>query len=167
MNKLEQLELKQKELIKQQNEIAKMIHDLKGNEEWIPKIDETYYYITHFGKVHAAINIDTYGDEWCIGQRNCFKTKEQAEEYRENIKTKIELKALADELNGSEVIDWNDTLQSKFYIFYKHNIDTLDFYTASIYQPQGCIYCLNRNFFNEAIKRIGAQRLINMIKSGV
>ena len=100
-------------------------------------------------------------------QGNCFKTEQEAKEQSENLKTKAELRALAEELNGDEVIDWSNAVQYKYCIDYLDAEGCLSFNRSTVYKLQGVIYCLVSNFRVKAIERIGEERLIKMIKSGV
>jgi MoaA/NifB/PqqE/SkfB family radical SAM enzyme len=173
---LKQKELlkQQKELLKQQKEIAKQIEELKENEKknkkkkWQPKKDEVYYFIDGGGDIKKCEYSESYYDEkWRVSQGNCFQTKEQAKQHLENLKTKAELRALADELNGDRVINWNDHRQDKHYIMLNEKTGTIDYNVYSILRVPSVIYCLDENFDKKAVQRIGEQRLINMIKSGV
>jgi hypothetical protein len=170
MNKLEQieqLELKQQELIRQQNEVAEMIKNLKNNKKWQPETKDLYFYVSSEGDIFRDEWYTTLDDEFRMSTDNCFKTLEEAEQHLENIKTKAELRALADELNYGKMVDWENENQSKYYIYYDHDTHILDYAMNTIYQRQGHVYCLNSDFLQEAIKRIGEQNLINMIKGGL
>jgi hypothetical protein len=141
--------------------------DKVENKKWIPKEGEKYYFATHFGVVGVAIYEGASGDEWCIEQGNYFRSENEAELYLENLKTKAELKVLADELNGGNVIDWNDFHQEKYYLIcdvYNNRIDDSSCETCMI---SGNVYCLDANFLKTAIECIGEKRLIDMIKAGV
>jgi hypothetical protein len=168
MTTLEELEQKQQELIKQQNEIAKQIEELKENEKkkWQPLLGEYYSYIDSKGKALIAMRQNNGVTEWRICQGNCFESLEQAEQYRENLNTKSLLRALADELNGDEVIDWKENLP-KYCLYYNQELGEVYTTRNSANRTQGVIYCLDRNFGEKAIQRIGEQRLIDLIKSGV
>jgi hypothetical protein len=139
------------------------------NKKWRPKGGEYYYYLGDCGYIYEAIASFSESDirKYRIRHGNCFKTREEAEQYRENLNIKAELKALADELNGGEVIVWTNSKQKKYYIFYNHTANILETCADIVCQNQSSIYCLDKNFLNEAINQIGEQRLIDLIKSGV
>mgnify|MGYP000816198308 FL=1 len=158
--KLQELEKKYEELGK---EIEKLKNQKKG-KRWKPDCGEEYYFIGLFGGVCEFSWNNCPQDNYLYSQGNCFKTRHEAEEHLENLKTKAELRALAEELNGDEVIDWNDGEQWKYCIFYTSRIASDERCTC---QSQGAIYCLDPDFLDKAIKRIGEERLIKMIKSGV
>lgn len=157
--KLQELEQKYEELGK---EIEKLKNEKKG-KRWKPDCGEEYY-VGLFGSVCKLKWNNCPEDNYLYSQGNCFKTRHEAEEHLENLKTKAELRALAEELNGDEVIDWNDGEQWKYCIFYTSRIASDERCTC---QSQGAIYCLDPDFLDKAIKRIGEERLIKMIKSGV
>lgn len=137
------------------------------NKKWVPQIDGVYYMVDNGGGIQELDWEDMEYDQWRLSQGNCFETEEQAEQYLENLKTKAELKALADELNGDEVIDWIDESQKKFNIYYDYAMFELRQKEMCDNRSQGTIYCLDSKFLKEAIDRIGEERLIEMIKAGV
>jgi hypothetical protein len=139
----------------------------KDNKEWQPEIEQNYFYIDSCGDVENCGYSMSYIDKWRLKQGNCFKTHEQAKKHLENLKTKAELKALADELNGKEMIDWNNEEQEKFCIVYVPSRNTLENHIGCFYKIQGAVYCLDEDFSEKAIEHIGKQRLIDMIRSGV
>ena len=160
--KLQELEQKYEELGK---EIEKLKNEKKG-KRWKPDKNDDYYVIRH-GRIIFDCNKIQEVTDWDYSQGNCFQTKEEAEEYLENLKTKAELRALAEELNGDEVIDWSNAEQYKYCINYLDAEGCLSFNRSTVYKLQGVIYCLVSNFRVKAIERIGEERLIKMIKSGV
>jgi hypothetical protein len=147
-------------------EIQKEKEQTENNKKWQPMINETYYYLGS-GEVCAAPYDNNELDKWRISQCNCFQTREEAEKRLENLKTKAELKALADELNGDEVIDWNNLDQDKHYLIYDVYNHRIGYSTSELCMISGNVYCLDEDFKTKAIRRIGEQRLIEMIKSRV
>ena len=160
--KLQELEKKYEELGK---EIEKLKNEKKG-KRWKPDKNDDYYVIRH-GRIMFDCNKIQKVTDWDYSQGNCFKTRHEAEEHLENLKTKAELRALAEELNGDEVIDWNDGEQWKYCIFYTSRGNYIDRDEMCTCQNQGATYCLDPDFLDKAIERIGEERLIKMIKSGV
>lgn len=162
--------MKLQELEKKYEELGKEIEKLrrtKCSTGWEPNKGEDYYFIRDYGDVHSVSWIGDPVDNFRFAQNNCFQTKEEAEEHLENLKTKAELRALAEELNGDEVIDWSNAEQYKYCIDYLDAEGCLSFNRSTVYKLQGVIYCLVSNFRVKAIERIGEERLIKMIKSGV
>jgi hypothetical protein len=168
---LEELEQKQQELLEQQKELAKQIKELKEKDnkqkKWQPKKYDVYYFVDGGGDVEKCPYRDSYYDRWRIPQGNCFKTQEEAEQHLENLKTKAMLRQLADELNEDRVIDWEHYNPTKYSIMYDYGLKTISLGTNATSQDADVIYCLDENFADIASERIGEQRLINMIKSGV
>lgn len=161
--KLQELEQKYEELGR---EIEKLKNQKKG-KRWKPAPCEKYYSISAAGYIKDLSWGNDSTDRYLYSQNNCFQTKEEAEEHLENLKTKAELRALAEELNGDEVIDWEDGEQWKYCIFYTSRGNYIDSDEMCACQSQGAIYCLDPTFKDKAIERIGEERLIKMIKSGV
>jgi hypothetical protein len=137
------------------------------NKKWQPQEQESYYYINSLGQICGEIYAEAHEDLWRKMNGNCFPTREQADQYLENLKTKAELKALADELNGGEVIDWTDEKQWKYTLLLNCYTNVLWPVIHTIHRNPNAIYCLDENLFEKAIERIGEQRLIDMIKAGV
>ncbi|MCD7740340.1 MAG: hypothetical protein LUH11_03220 [Candidatus Gastranaerophilales bacterium] len=135
---------------------------------WQPKKGDCYYYIDDCGKAAFDKWHNDYIDRFRYAQNNSYRTIKEAGEYLNNLNIKGELRLLAEELNNGEVIDWDDWMQPKYYIGYQSFPDNIlsIFYVLTI-KCQSVIYCLNENFLDEAKKRIGEDRLIKMIKSGV
>lgn len=149
-----------------------------NNKRWRAEEGEKYYLVGEFEKEDVkvgAITLEYDGyniesndaiDIFLYKTRNYFKTKEEAEEYRERLKTYYDLKDLADELNGNEKIDWNDIGQRKYCIRYDSDGKKLfDDYFYS-FKDLGQIYCLDENFLDIALGRIGKERLEKLFKEG-
>jgi hypothetical protein len=165
MTELEELK-QQIEDIK--SKIAKLeIQPNEINKKWLPEFLETYFFINDYGEANAANCYGNNKDNWRYSHNNCFKTKEHAEKYLEILETKIKLKDLADKLNDGRKIDWENTRQSKYSIIYCSVDNSLNQNVSSYLKGVGQIYCLDLNFKDKAIRDIGEQELIDMIKSGV
>jgi hypothetical protein len=169
--KQQELQFKQEELLEQQKELARQIKELKEKDnkqkKWQPKKDEVYYFVSGDGDVEKCPHRNSFYDRWRIPQGNCFKTEREARQHLENLKTKIELRHLADELNGDRVIDWEHYNPTKYSIIYDYGLKTISLGTNATARDAGVIYCLDENFADIAEQRIGEQRLINMIISEV
>lgn len=150
-----------------------------NNKRWRAEYGEKYYLVDEFEK--KPLEIGTYTledessnieledtiDEFNYKTRNYFKTKEEAEEYRERLKTYYDLKDLADELNGDKKVNWNDKNQKKYNIYYDFDSKKQLNYTTSHYIKYiGQIYCLDENFLDIALERIGKDRLEKLFKEG-
>lgn len=163
MTNLQELEQKYEELGK---EIEKLKNEKKG-KRWKPDKGEEYYFVSHFGDTHCTTWLDANSDNFRYQQDNCFTTEKKAQEHLENLKTKGELRVLAEELNGGEVINWETLCQYKYHLYCDNRKDNLEQDYNNQFQKQGIIYCLDPDFKDKAIDRIGEERLIKMIKAGV
>ena len=94
---------------------------------------------------------------------NYFRTEEEAKRAVEKIKIYTQLKDLALRLNKGKKIDWDNSAQTKWHIYYNHEdgLTTIDSYS---YQEIGQIYCLDKNFLNITIKEIGEKNLIKLFE---
>ena len=133
------------------------------NERWKPKPSEEYYCVDDGNDVRRVkFNIMSAYDRDRIRTYNCFQTREQAEQEAEKILVRRQLEDIARRLNKGEEIDWYDSEQSKYCIeLYCNNIIT-NFYLA--HKTQGTVYCLDKNFKDEAIREIGEERLIKYLR---
>jgi hypothetical protein len=139
----------------------------KENKNWKPEERKIYYYVNSLGKIFGEHYVKAPADLWRHLNGNFFKNKYEAEKYIKNIKTKGELRELANELNGERKVDWDDGEQKKYYIYYNYSTHQLISVYDNVRRDQGTIYCSDKNFLNKAIERIGEEKLINIIKEGV
>lgn len=176
------------DLKKQFEELAKRITDFgikleeygiekqKINGRWKAGYGERYYLVDEFEKKDLSVGTYTlenegynieFGDttdEFYYKTRNYFKTKEEAAEYKEKLKTYYDLVDLADELNGDRKIDWKNSNQRKYYICYNNYDDSLEIECVYGYKGIGQIYSLDENFLDIALERIGKDRLKKLFK---
>ena len=156
-----------KEIHKTKEHLASMEKMLKGceYERWKPEEDEMYYFVMSTGKVkHAYWNVYATIDKERYNYHNCFRTKEQAKAEAEKILITCQLETIARRLNAGRKIDWANTTQRKYLIYFNHHCDRIDLDNFKIHQVQGVIYCLDKNFLDEAIKEIGEERLKAYLK---
>ena len=171
MNKqqiLEQIdELKQKiEQIENQVNSIKFEGIKKGARQK-PKDGEVYFFLDSYGNRIWTKWHNNVQDLFRFNTGNCFKTNKEAIDYKENLLTKQALKDLALELNNGVEIDWDYYYQLKYYIFYNNGLKTLSIDFDRIHRCSSKIYCVNSNFLDIAKERIGEEKLIKLIKSGV
>ena len=95
---------------------------------------------------------------------NYFKTEEEGKEHLEDLKIKTEIKNIANELNGDKKIDWDDADQSKYSLMYDYDDSEVTRNHDRVLKLEGTIYCLDSNFMNVCIERIGEERLENYLK---
>lgn len=170
MNKqqiLEQIdELKQKieELEKEVN--SSDFERIKNNVRFRADYGKPYFFINNEGAVSRGIEQYRPLDDFRYNSGNYFETEEQTKDFRENVLTKQALKDLALELNNGVKIDWDNDNQNKFQIYF-------DYCTSRLSQcwgtqsPDFNIYCLNPDFICIAKNRIGEEKLIKLINSGL
>ena len=164
LKQLAELKQKAEQLEKEVN--TNKIEIVRINARWQPILGQYYFYLDDFGGVQRVKweydDIDFH--RYNIG--NCFKTEQEAEDYKENLLTKQELKDLALGLNVDAKIDWSNTLQHKYQISLDKD-DTLYQSFLNSSPALGQVYCLDQNFLEIAKKRIGKKKLIKLIKSGI
>jgi hypothetical protein len=166
-SEFEKLENEKNTLTSELNIVKDKVFNERKQKTLNPTEDKDYYYyIGSCGDVCKAVLLNCPTVHWRMRQGNYFKSSEEAQQYLEKLKTKAELKAVADELNGDTEIDWNDLVQDKYCIYY--NFSTKRLCTCNNFaQEIGQIYCLDEYFVDKAIERIGERQLIEMIRSGV
>lgn len=149
-----------------------------NNKRWRAEKNILYYTVDEFRKENIKLDnitlddagynleMNTAMDDFNYKTRNYFKTKEEAEEYREKLKTYYDLLDLADELNGDRKINWNDKEQEKYYIYYNTRDKSIVTINTYFFKGLGQIYCLDENFLDIALERIGKDRLEKLFKEG-
>lgn len=119
--------------------------------------DNKYWTVGGSGEI---TNLSDYSDNFDRFKKNIgnyFKTKKEAEDYLENLKVKTEIKKIAKELNGDRKINWRDEDQFKYYLFYYYT--SIGMGNTCLLKQEGTTYCLDENFKEECISRIGKERL--------
>ncbi len=156
-------ELIQKEIKECKEKLEKLEKQLNYKGRWVPEYDESYYYVDHEKDVMKVLNEETQTDLWNIESRNCFKTRQEAQEYEEYLETKYELMDLAEELNNGVEIDWEDEEQIKYFLYYDSSDKKICLgSTGSIKRKD--IYCLKVTIYEKAIEKIGEEILIKYLK---
>ena len=164
-NKIEDLEKQLAEVKEQVNSIED--EEIKNCVRWKPERTELYYFIDNDGDILSETWEDYSNEKFRFNTGNCFKTEQEAKDYKENLLTKQALKDLALELNEMERVDWDNYEQWKFYIYFNYSKNQLCTHFHSMGQNLLMIYCLNKDFLTIAKDRIGEEKLIKLIKSGI
>lgn len=170
MNKqqiIEQIdELKQKieELEKEVN--SPEFEGIKKGVRQMPKKGEVYYFVDSAGYVSHTYWAGGEDDLFRFNTGNCFITEQEAIDFKENLLTKQQLKDLALELNNGVKIDWKSEKQDKYYLYLDYQTNTLSMNWVYSEQDNN-IYSLNAEFLIIAKERIGEEKLIKLIKSGL
>lgn len=68
--------------IKKIEELQAYIECLDAKQNWEPGEDETYYFVDFDGFVDSQHNYGENDDKWNIKTGNCFKTEQEAENYK-------------------------------------------------------------------------------------
>lgn len=164
MDNLEELK---KQISELQSKVAKLENESKEEKKgkrWRAEVNDTYIYINDAGYVDVSHENNDSFDKYRYKIRNYFKTEEEAEEYKEVMNTYYDLMDLAEELNNGEKIDWNDNQQCKYTIFYDFEDNFLKRTNAYVCKELGQIYCLDGDFVEKAIEKIGEDRLKKLFK---
>ena len=170
MNK-EELKNKITDLEKQLAEVKEQVNYIefegvkKGVRE-MPKKGEVYYFVDSAGYISHTCWAGGEDDLFRFNTGNCFKTEQEAEEYKENLLTKQALKDLVLELNNGVEIDWNDC-NRKYFIYLRDSEEVLGQHYNISNNCRVVEYCLNENFLTIAKERIGEEKLIKLINSGI
>lgn len=166
IEQIEELKQKIEELEREVN--SPELEGIKKSVRWQPIFGQRYFYLDDNGVIRCVEWQYDDEDKFHFNIGNCFKTEQEAEEYKENLLTKQQLKDLALELNEGVEIDWENCAQTKFSIYYQgHNVQELRLDSADFYTEIGQVYCLDAIFLETAKDRIGEEKLIKLIKSGV
>lgn len=141
---------------------------INDEEKWIPKIGELYYfYDISRGLVDWHYYNNDVLDRQTIRRSQIFKNKIEAQKYGEILDVKYELQELADKLNNGEKIDWSNSEQEKYYLIYDNICEEVDYKNSFYMQIPEIIYCLDKDFKDKAIEKIGKERLIKYLKGEV
>lgn len=149
-----------------ENEVLNLVQPKQEYKRWRAIEDKYYYTFNKIGHINKFTENYDPTDNFLYSIGNYFETKEEAQEYKENLITKQKLKDLALRLNKGGEIDWNDECQSKYYIYLAPK-DVLYINSINRRQILGQVCCLDNDFLNIAKEEIGEKALIKLIKSGV
>lgn len=166
LNKIEALE---KQFNKQLVEIKEQVNSINSERckaRTKPACGDKYHFLHSDGRIGWAYWSNDVIDLFRFDTGNCFKTAHESNEYRNNLLTKQALKDLALELNNGVEIDWNDCSR-KYFICLRGSEDVLTQYYNIYDNCDFVMYCLDENFLDIAKERIGKEKLIKLIKSGV
>lgn len=155
------------ELKKKYEELGKEIERLENQSDvnWRAALNENFFYIDENTDIGWSFdnNISTFADN-CYKTGNYFKTEEQAEKMLEKIKIYVKLKRLAEKLNDGQEIDWNNSKQEKYYIYFFKSDKKLILTNTIGIQDIGQIYCLDEDFLEKAKQEIGEENLLKLFE---
>jgi tRNA U34 5-carboxymethylaminomethyl modifying enzyme MnmG/GidA len=120
---------------------------------WEPNENDMYWTVGGAGDIdNVRWDNDNY-DNWHYITGNCFKTEEEAEEYKKQIEYTARYKNYIEE--HSEPLDWSDDEQQKWKMsmnWSQNIIETTVNYNGKV---QGAIYASSEQILLDAIKEIG------------
>lgn len=166
MNNLgEKLAEKTKEIELILKEVKSQLKELREKENSFKReIYYKYYYLNDCGETEIKTDEDYPVDNFRYSIGNYFETKEQAENYKEKLLIEQELRDIAMELNKGEEIDWKNGCQAKYYLKYNPLSNNIGCMVYMMLKIQGAISCLDENFKDIAIEKIGEERLKKYLK---
>lgn len=122
-------------------------------KRWKPQDEENYWSVECTGNICSIHWCDDSVDNWIYLTGNCFKTEEEAEEYKKQIEYTARYKNYIEE--HSEPLDWENEKQCKYLVEFTYNghrITVSDYYAL---KKQGAIYASSPEIIRNAIKEIG------------
>ena len=138
-----------------QDELEKLkAAEIKAEQpkRWKPTKRDKYMFVGGIG-VGYEIWGDTVFDDWCYLTGNCFKTFEEAEEYKKQIEYTARYKNYIEE--HSEPLNWKDDGQVKYYATFSYISNSIIFQYRGTLLEQGVIYASSEQVIWDAIKEIG------------
>ena len=129
----------------------------------VPENGDVYYFISANGTIYEVKWANDSYDQQRFSVHNCFKTKEEAQKEIDRRLTKAKLNEIANRLNDGQVIDWDSTIQCKYYLAL-NNEGSLNFSFSLIDKTEGATYCLSEDFLEVVVDEIGEECLVKYIK---
>lgn len=163
MENLEELKKKYEELGQKINELENNLKN-KNNRSRVNHHCK-YYYINGYSEIASDEENNLALDENRYNIGNYFKTKEQAEKALRKILIYTKLKDLANRLSEEDPVDWSNSDQDKFYIYYSHHYNSLSQDSFSYTHCIGGIYCTCADFLRVAITKIGEEELRELFEN--
>lgn len=100
--------------------LQKELEELNKPKRFKPEFGKMYFFINLHGNVIECVWGSNHGDTFCYKTRNCFKTKEEAEEELERILFVNEVRDFIEEENGDWEPDWKDH-NAKYFIAFVYD----------------------------------------------
>ena len=189
METKEELQQIIKNLKSKLDETIKKLKNFDMFGKWTPQGGETYYYIDSNVRLNSGhcYQDDSYNPFLAmkIKNFNCFKTQEEAQKRIQKYLIESKIEWIANRLNEGREIDWSDSTQKKYYIYFNKfdfgkdfaslklnkisSIETYGNVTISVrYETrnkiQGCIYCLDNSFLDAVKREIPIEDLLHYMK---
>ena len=119
-------------------------------KRWKPSVGEKLWYVDDWGDIDWYYWADTKSGNWHYNQGNCFKTKEEADEYKKYLEAYARIKQ-----SSSFEPDWKDEYQDKWAIYYSYIAKELDFSRSTYCQYPVPAYYATEEEAELAIKDYG------------
>lgn len=103
------------------NDLQKELEELNKPKRWKPEVRDFYWFINPHGEVVETDWLSDNYDKFRYKTRNCFKTKEEAEDELERILFVNEVRDFIDEENEGWEPDFNSRLDNIYRINVKKN----------------------------------------------
>lgn len=128
---------------------------IKVNESkrWKPIHNEGYLLIRNDGNIGLSYWNNDDMDQWRYLTGNCFKTKEEVEEYKKQLEYTARYKNYIEE--HSRPIDWKSRNQQKYNACYSTYDEEIYFESSAYACCQGVIYASSEQVIKDAINEIG------------
>lgn len=123
------------------------------SKRWKPKHRDDYYTVNSAGHIDCDACYNARIDDWAYLTGNCFKSEEEAEEYKKQIECTARYKNYIEE--HSEPLDWNNNAQPKYYAEFEHTNNKINVDWFYYEKFQGTIYASSEQIIKDAIKEIG------------
>ena len=131
------------------DEFNELLNELGVKEQWVPEYDERYWYVATSGYVFDSIWLNDKFDRHILLMNNVFKTEEEAKVQLDfNIEKAKLIKEIED---SSDVIDWKNVNQIKYYLYYDHYGEEIDINSCRQYATQGTTHTTNKAFLENLI----------------
>lgn len=128
---------------------------------WEPNENERYWVSDNVGNVDNVRWDNDRFDNWHYLTGNCFKTKEEAEEYKKQIEYTARYKNYIEE--HSEPIDWKNKKTKQYYARFDYLNTVIQVDYVSNCRFQGTIYASSETIIRDAIKEIGVDNFMEYV----
>lgn len=122
-------------------------------KRWKPTHNEGYLLIRNDGNIGLSYWNNDDMDQWRYLTGNCFKTKEEVEEYRKQIEFTARYKNYIEK--HSDPLDWNNGRQGKYYAEFGYEENKIEVDGSYAWKRQGVIYASSEEVIWDAINCIG------------
>ena len=134
----------------QREKMMAILENKPKSKAWKPAIGESFWCVDSWGGVIPTTWENSLSDNWRYNSGNCFRTKEEAEFYKEKLLVTAELQRFADE--------HNDEMETMSFIVYERDFDRLEVtrWTNTKIAP---ICFSSIEIAKQAIETIGEERI--------